>query len=390
MTQTGRLEYLVLRAVVDDESPIRVRRMIEATCVRNVRFQRLLLCLCVILYVHPTFAAEQAGKKIHDLLNHLTESGAFSGSVAVVIAGESIVSSGYGRANIEHDVPNTSTTKIRIGSITKPFTAMAILLLQDRGLLSVEDVLGKHLQNLPVAWQELRIRQLLNHTSGLSHPWDLPNFRERTMMMPLSVDEVLSLYGDIPLVSKPGETYHYSGIGYFLLAQVIENVSGVPYHQFLKDNVFGPLGMTNSGADRQRPIVRNRANGYELVDGTLVNAAPMHMAILTGGGDLYSTVEDMQRWHRALADKAILSEEAYSEMFTPGLRGYGYGWRIRMHNGIKMVMHTGGMPGFRSLIMSFPELDSCIIILSNRSDLDYSDILDVVVPIVVGAESSES
>ncbi|MCG8370381.1 MAG: beta-lactamase family protein [Proteobacteria bacterium] len=361
--------------------------MIEAIKAGYARFPGLLLCLCV-LCTHPALAGQQVGEKIHDLLQNLTESGAFSGSVAVVIAGDSIVSNGYGLANIEHDVPNTSTTKIRIASITKPFTAMAILLLQDRGSLSVDDAIGEHLPNIPVAWQELRIRQLLNHTSGLSHPWDLPDFRERIMMMPLSADEVLSLYSDIPLVSEPGEEYHYSGIGYFLLARIIENVSGVLYHQFLEKNIFEPLGMINTGSDRHRPIVRNRASGYELVDGTLVNAAPMHMTILTGGGDLYSTAEDMQRWHSALADKAILSEEAYSQMLAPGLRDYGYGWRIQTHNGIKMVMHTGGLPGFRSLIMSFPELDSCIIILSNRSDIDYNEILDVVVPMIVGTASS--
>jgi len=345
----------------------------------------LLLCLSVS-FAQPLLAAKDAGEEIDAMLANLSESEAFSGSVAVVIDGHTVLSSGYGLANIEHDVPNTSKTKIRIGSITKQFTAMAILLLQDRGALSVEDSLRQHLPNMPTAWQELKIRQLLNHTSGLTHPWDLPDFEE-LRMMPLNVEEVLSLYYDLPLVSDPGTEFNYSGVGYLLLSQVIEAVSGLQYHHFLKKNIFDPLEMHSTDGDRQDQIIKGRANGYELVDGALVNAAPIHVPILTGGGDLYSTVEDMRRWHDALANKKLLSEEGFTQMFTPGMRNYGYGWQIQTHNGINMAMHMGGMPGFSALFMTFPELDSCIIILTNRSRTNTNDILDIVMPLVLGTKS---
>ena len=335
----------------------------------------------------PLFAASDVGEDIHAFLENLSESGAFSGSVAVVIGGHSVVSNGYGLANVEHNVPNTSKTKFRIASITKSFTAMAILLLQDRNLLSVEDTLDQHLSDTPTAWRGLKIRQLLNHTSGLPHPWKIPGFEEEIMMVPLNTNDLLSLYYDLPLVSEPGAEYNYSGVGYFALAKVIEEVSGLRYHEFLNEAIFDPLEMHSTGGDRPDKIIGGRASGYELADGVLVNAPAIHLPRLTGGGDLYSTVEDLQRWHGALAAKKLLSEDGYTQMFTPGMRNYGYGWQIRTHDDTKMVMHTGGLPGFKTLIMTFPELDSCIIILGNRSETNASDILDFVVPRVLGTKS---
>lgn len=355
----------------------RMYRLFEHNCA-NIR---VLLCLA-LFFPQPLFAANEAGKNIDDFLSNLSESGTFSGSVAVVIDGITVVSSGYGLANIEHDVPNKPKTKIRVGSITKQFTATAILLLQDRSALNVKDTLGEHLPNMPDAWQTLTIHQLLNHTSGLTHPWRLPDFEQR-MMVPHTVDEVLSHYYDVPLISEPGTEYHYSGVGYFLLSQIIEEVSGQQYHRFLRENIFDPLDMASTGSDRQEQIIRDRASGYEMVDGAVINAAPIYMQILTGGGDIYSTVEDMRHWHDGLTGKKLLSEESYAQMFTPGLNNYGYGWQIQLHNGLTMAMHTGGMPGFRSLFMTFPELDSCIIILSNNSSTNMQDILDYVVGVVL-------
>lgn len=348
---------------------------------RCVHVGAVLLCL-VIVFAQPIFAASDVGKEIDAFLTNLAKSGVFTGSVAVVIDGHTVVSSGYGLANIEHNVLNKSNTKFRIGSIAKQFTATAILLLQDQGELDVQDKVGKHLSNIPDAWQALTLHQLLNHTSGLTHPWDSIEF-ENQMMVPRNLDEVLSLYYDVPLLSEPGTAYNYSGVGYFLLAKIIEEVSGLQYHQFLKNSIFDPLEMKSTGGDRQDRIIEDRASGYDVVDGAVINAAPIHMQILTGGGDLYSTVEDLGRWHAALTSEKLLSEESFAQMFTPGLRDRGYGWVIRSHNGIRMTMHTGGTLGFSSLIMRFPELDSCIIVLSNNSATNIGTVLDHVVDLVV-------
>jgi len=295
----------------------------------------------------------------------LLEEADVSGSVIVTKGETTVLAAGYGMANRELSVPNTPTTKFRIGSVTKQFTAMAILILQDRGRLRVEDRVADHVPGVPESWGPLTIHQLLTHTSGIMHSWALPGFAE-TMAVPTTLDETLELFHGQPLLFEPGSSFLYSGVGYFLLAKIIEVVSGRRYEEFLAAEVFEPLGMHDTGADQPWVILGDRASGYVRdEDGNTWNAPAISMPILTGGGNLYSTAEDLARWGRALSAHLLLSEEAYGVMYEPEREGYAYGWFVGQTEGRKSISHSGGVPGFNAFIGRIPEEEICVVVLTN-------------------------
>lgn len=186
------------------------------------------------LIVTPSLAASQ---DLDRYLTGLHEEGQFSGSVSVTKNDEVLLSKGYGLADVEQDVANTPRTRFQIGSITKQFTAMAVLILQEQGKLRVSDTVGEYLTDVPAIWRPLTVHQLLTRTSGIMHSWALPGFAE-TMAVPATLDEVLRRFHDQPLLFAPGEDFQYSGVGYFLLAKLIEAVTSEPYATFLREAVL--------------------------------------------------------------------------------------------------------------------------------------------------------
>lgn len=350
----------------------------KSTAYFSVRFFLTVIALVLGPYV---LAQEQTSlsTQIDSYLGDLAQSDAFSGSVLVVVENKTILSKGYGLANIELEVPNSTDTKFRIGSITKQFTSMAILILQEEGRLSVHDHLGIHLSEIPSAWQQLTLHQLLTHTSGLMHSWALPEFTD-AMMMPQSLDDILARFYDQPLLFPPGEKFRYSGLGYFVLAKVIEEVSGLEYHKFLQQRIFSPLQMRDTGGDRADTLLSNRASGYVVKDGILLNAPPIYMPILTGGGDLYSTVEDLGRWNRALNDGLFISKDGYEQLYKPELNNYAYGWSVNEADRKLMLSHSGSVSGFVAFIMRVPSEGTCVVILSNRG----APSLSTIIPHVTG------
>lgn len=326
----------------------------------------LLLLVALSGAAHAVPAAAQAdGAGLDRYLTAQAADHGFHGSVLVTRGGKVLLRKGYGFANLELRVPNAPEAKFRIGSVTKQFTAMAIMILQEQGKLKVQDQISVHLADLPAAWKPLTIHQLLSHTSGLMHSWELPGFSE-TMMVPSTMAATLERFRDRPLLSTPGTKYHYSGLGYFLLAGIIERASGLSYGDFLQQQIFGPLGMRDTGEDRQGPILANRASGYRPVEGGFENDTPIDMPLLTGGGNLYSTIDDLGKWDRALAAGKLISKSSYEAMYTPVLNNYGYGWIVaRQADGKRALSHSGGTPGFRAVIRRFVDDDTSIIILSN-------------------------
>lgn len=341
----------------------------------------LALCLLMTLAPGPVWA-QSVAERLDSILRTLD----VSGSVIVTMEGETIVSSGYGMANRELGVPNTSSTKFRIGSITKQFTAMAVLLLQEQGRLHVHDRVGDYLSNVPESWQGLTIHQLLTHTSGLMHSWSLPGFAE-IAMVPISLDETLELFFGEPLRFEPGTSYEYSGLGYFLLAKIVEVVSGHSYDGFLDTEIFAPLGMVDTGPDRPETLLEGRAAGYvEAQDGAVQNAPAIFAPILTGGGHLYSTVEDLSRWNRGLARQALISADAYEQMYRPEMQGYAYGWRVGRLRDKPTLSHGGGLPGFNAYILRLPEDDLCVVVLTNLTPGQARPVAEAVAMTVLGYE----
>jgi CubicO group peptidase (beta-lactamase class C family) len=187
------------------------------------------------------------------------------------------------------------------------------------------------------------------------------------MATPTTLDQTLERFFEEPLLFEPGRDFAYSGVGYLLLAKVIEEVSGIPYAGFLSREIFVPLQMTSSGADVPEVIIPGRAAGYVQAEGEPIQNAPnIYMPVLTGAGDLYSTVSDLSRWNQALSSGTLLSEEGYEAMYRPELNNYAYGWLVsETPAGHDILFHSGGVPGFASLNFRVPSAEVAVVVLTN-------------------------
>lgn len=296
----------------------------------------------------------------------------FRGVVLVGIDGKVVFEKAYGFGDEEWGAPNTIHTKFRIASLGKQFTAACILLLQERGRLNVHDPISRYLPGLPAAWQAITVHQLLTHTSGIYNYTSSPEFPKirRTGATP---QQMIELVTDKPLDFTPGTNWSYSNTGYILLGMIIQKVSNQSYADFLKTNIFDPLGMSESGYDTATSIIKERASGYDVIDGHLANADFIDMRIPFSAGGIYSTVEDMYRWNEALAENGkLLSRDSLKQMFTEFPEAvhegqhYGYGVVIsRLKFGKLLYYHGGGVEGFSSSIQRYPNERVCIVILSN-------------------------
>jgi CubicO group peptidase (beta-lactamase class C family) len=312
---------------------------------------------------------------IDTYLRSLEEEGAFSGAVLVAREGQVLLSKGYGLANREEGIPNTPQTRFRLCSITKQFTAMGILILQDQGALDVQDRLCDYVADCPLAWKDITLHQLLVHTSGIPDFADLPNY-EATKGIPATPLEIIDRFRSLPLDFAPGQEWRYSNSGYILLGYIIEQVSGQPYDAFIQEHIFQPLGMADSGYDHNLDIV---ATGYTGEDGRWRKADYIDMSIPYAAGALYSTVEDMYRWDQALYTEQLVPQALLGRMFTSfadsPLGGYGYGWFITRQHNRPVVRHGGGGDGFITLIERYPDDRVTIIVLCNRENADLGTIV---------------
>lgn len=327
-------------------------RSVSAACA-------LLFCLCAA----ECFAQEVA-PKLAEYMDALAAQGRFSGAVLVAREGKVVFSRAYGMANYELGVPNTTETKFRIGSMTKPFTATAVMLLRERGKLSVQDSICKYVSDCPAAWQPITLRQLLSHTSGLAKQEKAADYL-KTAMLPMTVAQLVEGFKNRPPEFRPGERFDYNNNGYVLLGHVIERASGQPYEVFMRENLFAPLGMNDTGYDRHEPVIKNRAAGYVREGAALLNAAYIDQSQPFAAGALYSTVGDLLRWDQALYAERFLPHATLEEMFTPVGGPYGYGWFVTRQFGRRLLWHGGGTPGFAADLLRFPDDRVAVVILSN-------------------------
>jgi len=313
-------------------------------------------------------AGQDVAPKIDEYMSALVKAGWFNGSILIAREGKVIVNKGYGMANFELDVPNTPQTKFRLGSITKPFTAMAIMLLQERGKLSLQDSICKYFTDCPAGWQAITIHHLLSHTSGLAKH-DKAGDYLKIAMMPMPLPQLIDSFKNKPADFKPGEKFDYNNNGYILLGYVIEKISGQSYEEFLKENIFAPLKMADTGYDNHDPIIKNRAAGYRKEDSKLLNAWYTDPSQPFSAGSLYSTTGDLMLLDQALYDGKLLSSKTMDLLFTPGPGNYGYGWFVMKQNNRRAIMHPGGVPGFSAMITRFPESKVLIVVLSNMDNM---------------------
>ena len=350
---------------------------------RKMRSIAIFVNVLLLLFVLGTScSAQDIELKVDEYINAYLKMGTFSGSILIARKGIILLSKGYGMANYENDVPNISETKFRLGSITKQFTATSIMQLEEKGLLNVNDPISKYLPDYPNG-EKITIHHLLTHTSGIPNFTSFPEYRE-TMILPSPVEKIIERFKYKPLEFTPGEKFSYSNSGYILLGYIIEKISGKSYEDYLRENIFQPLNMMNTGYDHHRPLIKHRASGYVLGINGLVNADYIDMSVPYASGGLYSTVEDLYLWDKALYTEKLVSKSSLDKMFTPFKEDYGYGWFIIKQFNRKLITHGGIINGFYGYISRYVDDEVCIIVLSNIENSPVDKISIDLAAIVFG------
>jgi CubicO group peptidase (beta-lactamase class C family) len=346
---------------------------------RNLLATRFSLCLAIIFVSQYVALAQDHAAKIQELLSVANKYRQFNGTVLVAENGKVVYKGGYGSANMEWNIPNTPDTRFRLGSITKQFTATVIMQLVEQGKIKLDAHLSDYLPDYRKdTGSKVTIHHLLTHTSGIPSYTSQPGFFENVSRNPYKVDEFVKKYASGDLEFEPGSKYTYNNSGYFLLGAIIEHITGKPYEQVLKENIFDPLGMKNTGYDHYGTIIPKRAAGYIKTADGYANAPYLDMSIPYAAGSLYSTVEDLYLWDQALYTDKLLTAQSKALMYKPFLNDYAYGWVItnaafrQNDQPVPEITHNGGINGFSTNIVRFPNEKNLIVLLDN-SNSEYID-----------------
>jgi CubicO group peptidase (beta-lactamase class C family) len=316
--------------------------------------------------VSPTGLA----KKINAFLEKTYPANEPGAAVLAVKDGKIILRKGYGMANLELGIPIKPGMVFRIGSITKQFTAAAIMKLAEEGKLSVTDDIKKYLPDYPTHGHKITIHHLLNHTSGIK---SYTNIQEMYSLMrkDMTLKELMDFFKNQPMDFAPGERFLYNNSGYVLLGAIIEKASGKSYEAYIDENIFKPLGMSNSYYGSSIRIIPLRASGYEKEKNEITNASYLSMTLPYAAGSLLSTVDDLHRWYQALEAGKVISQKSLEQMYTPTklnngkTQNYGYGWSLRTLFGEKTIEHDGGINGFTTNALRVPGKKVFVTVLTN-------------------------
>ncbi len=335
----------------------RMARVIIAMIIIAASFQAVISC-----------SREDATTATLDTyLQRAMEVWQFNGAVLVARSDRVLLREGYGYADIQNSRPNTPDTKFLIGSMTKPFTAIAILQLAEQGLLDLDTPLSAYLPHYPAAVADIvTIHHLLSHTSGIPDVINVPDFQARADK-PITPMEIVAYFADLPSQFEPGARYAYSSSNYVLLGLIVEAVSGQPWADYIREHVCGPAEMGNTGVYldyRDRP---DFAIGYNPDSrGSLAEARVIHPSCGYAAGSLASTVDDLYRLDRALYDTVLLKKASIGKMLEPHSPVYGYGWLVDDVAGHRLTAHGGAVPGYVSMLHRWIDDSVCVVVLSNN------------------------
>jgi len=314
---------------------------------------------------------ESLAKTVNEMLENTYKPDQPGAAVIVVRDGKVILRKGYGKANMELGVPIEPDMVFRIGSLTKQFTAVAILMLAEQGKLSLEDDITKLLPDYPTKGTKITVEHLLTHTSGIksytSLPEWLPLWRKD---MPMS--ELIGIFKDKPMDFAPGEKWAYNNSAYVLLGAIIEKASGQTYPDFIEKNIFAPLGMTHSYYDDTARIIPRRASGYSKGKDGFVNAAYLSMSQPHAAGSLVSSVDDLALWDAALYTEKLVKQDSLKRAWTSAklnngkATSYGFGWSVNSYEGHPVIEHSGGINGFASYALRMPNDHVFVAALTNK------------------------
>ncbi len=328
------------------------------------------MSLAAALLAGPALAASRTcagpdfARRADAAIADFVEAQAFSGAVLVARDGRVEFQRGVGLADREWNAPNAPDTKFRLGSITKQFTAAAILQLAEAGKLRLDDPISRFYRDAPASWSKVTLRRLLTHTSGIPS-YTSPQFMNGPQRLPRRPEEIIGLTRDAPLEFEPGSKFIYDNTGYILLGYVIEKASGQSYADYLQNHVFGPLGMRDSGYDVTAKVLPKRASGYDLGPNGWVNADYIDMSLPYAAGALYSTTGDLWTWEQALFGGRVVSAASVQLMTTDAGFGYGLGLFVGGLGPRAWIYHHGRIQGFSSSLQRFPDDGVTVIALAN-------------------------
>lgn len=293
------------------------------------------------------------------------------GGVLVAQKDQLLLHKGYGYANLEWSIRNTESTKFRLGSITKQFTAVAILLLEQQGKLNLTDTIKEYIPNAPSTWDNITLYHLLTHTSGIPNYTSFAEFPLITTTFKTPAEQI-ALFRDKQLDFLPGSACVYNNSGYVLLGYIIEQISGVSFENFIAETIFKPLGMHNSGYDSYTKIITLRASGYVKTPKGMQNADYLNMSIPYAAGSLYSTTGDLLLWQQGLFGGKLLSEKSLKKLITPNKHSpYCLGVVNQSIDGHTIIHHAGGINGFGTILLYSLKDKLMITALSNLNAYGY-------------------
>jgi CubicO group peptidase (beta-lactamase class C family) len=345
--------------------------------MRHLLRHAVLAAVCIASGgLRPSLAAAQAAAQtqaVDAAVQKAMQTRQFpAASIAVVKDGTVVLAKGYGFSDVEKSIKATEQTVYQLASVTKPFTAMATLMLVEDGKLSLDGKITEILPGLPDAWAPVTVRHLLSHTSGIKSYTDVFGQTKTADSQVFTSDGILALVKDAPLQFTPGERYAYCNTGYYLLGMIIEKASGKPYAAFLADRIFKPLGMTSTSLDDYADARPVRARGYATTSGATTPAQHTHPTQPFSAGALVSNVVDLAKWDAALAARKLLKPASYDAMWTPmrlndgKASGYAFGWQVEPYRTRARQAHGGGISGFSTFVARFPDDKVTVIALVNQ------------------------
>lgn len=339
--------------------------------------------------------AQTTAEKIDLLISQYNENRLFNGSALVSDNFETVFKKGYGLANMEWNIPNTPDTKFRIGSVTKQFTSMLIMQLVEKGEIKLD---GKITDYLPYyrkdTGDKVTIELLLTHSSGIPSYTSREDFGEKVSRKFYKPDDFVKEYCSGDLEFEPGSQFLYNNSGYFILGAIIEKVTGMTYEEALKKNILEPLGMKDTGYDWSEVIVMKRAAGYDKNFSGYKNTPYVDMSLPYSAGSLYSTVEDILIWDKALQTDKLLSNKWKEELFKPRADAFGgkyaFGWILQKKKigseEFDVVTHGGSINGFNTINYIVPKKGQAVILFSNASAAPLNEMADKIIDILNGEE----
>ncbi len=345
------------------------RQQSESSYALRSHHLRLLASLSFFFFTLGSTVAD----RIDDYVKHHLKREHIPGlTFAVSKDGKMVRASAYGFANLELGVRATQDTVYEIGSITKQFTATAIMMLMERGVVGLDDTLPKYVDGIPTAWTNVTVRHLLTHTSGIKSYTGVTNFVTLARNDHKATD-IIKMVSNFPLEFQPGEKWNYNNTGYYLLGMIVEKASGKSYWDFLREQVFQPLGMTTTRNSDPQFVIPNRARGYSWVSNSFQNLDPITASSGWAAGSLVSTVDDLVKWDAALYTERLLRKSTLDQMWTSAKLNngtntdYGFGWSVGKREGHREVGHGGGTAGFSTYIARFIDDKLTVIVLTDSS-----------------------